>query len=64
MPLSVDAALKVLRETGIGFTAVKGQWNLQNLSLSSVELIRLSKILRERAVHPVSGSTDCPDSGR
>jgi hypothetical protein len=54
MSLSVDAALRILREAGIGFTAIKGQWNLQNLSLSSPELIRLSRILKERPVRPPS----------
>jgi hypothetical protein len=48
MSLSVDSALKILREAGISFTAVKGEWNLQNLSLSSGELIRVSRILKER----------------
>lgn len=48
MSLSVDAALRFLRESNIPFRATRGEWYLQNLSLSSDELIRLCKMLQEK----------------
>lgn len=46
MPLSIDASLKTLRQTGIGFTADNGFWRLSKVALSSPELVMFAELLQ------------------
>lgn len=60
MPLSTDAALKVLRKRDVRFMPVKGEWILQNLSLSSAELVKVAKILQTRLATSDRSNQMCP----
>lgn len=47
MSLSIDASLKILRRTGIGFTADDGLWRLKKVRLSSPELVLFAELLQQ-----------------
>jgi hypothetical protein len=46
MSLSIDASLKTLRQTGIGFSADNGLWRLSKVALSSPELVLFAELLQ------------------
>lgn len=56
MSLSIDASLKTLRLTGIGFSADNGLWRLTKVALSSPELVLFAQLLLQSRQRDDEGS--------